>query len=239
VQNWGFMGIRCARVLRLKIDRLRPQYPIENRNHNVGMINMRKAGFGVELLFGLLLFVGFVGVASAQTPAAKPAHPPTTAERKNTVAPPVKPVEQSPNVNLQEATSTGWISRCTSEARGSAVECTIEQSAVLAKTGQLVTMVTVRVPSDTRQPLLMVHVPIGLYLPSGLMLQIDESKPEQLALQTCDLKGCYAATQISSELLTLMKEGKQLTITFQNLAKNNVAVRLTLDNFAEAYKKIE
>ena len=100
-------------------------------------------------------------------------------------------------------------------------------------------MVTVRLPSNSHEPLLMIQVPIGLYLPAGLNLQIDENKPQPLALQTCDLKGCYAATQIDPELLGSMKAGKRLAITFQNFAKNNITVRLTFENFTEAYKKIE
>jgi invasion protein IalB len=199
--------------------------------------------FGNELLLCLLLFAGVAGAAGAQSPAAKPNHagtsPAAPAERKSNVAPPVTRAQQLPNVNLQEATSTGWTSKCTSESRRSPVECTIEQSAVLANTGQVVTMATVRVPSDSHQPLLMIQVPIGLYLPAGLNLQIDENKSEPLALQTCDLKGCYTATQLSPELLGSMKTGKRLAITFQNLARNDITVRLTLDNFAEAYKKIE
>lgn len=204
---------------------------------------MRKAGFGVELLFSLLLCTSIIGGAGAQAPAAKPRHPapspPAGQTQKGNEPAAANEAQESPNVNVREAPSTGWVSRCTSEARGSTVECAMEQSAVLANTGQLVTSVTVRVPSDSHQPLLMIQVPIGLYLPAGLYLQIDKNKPELLPLQTCDLKGCYAGTQISAELLASLKAGKQLAVIFKNMAKNDVTVKLTLDNFAETYKKIE
>jgi hypothetical protein len=50
-------------------------------------------------------------------------------------------------------------------------------------------------------------------------LQIDEKKPLNLTLQTCDLKGCYAATPIAPELLAELKAGKKLAVSFQNLTK--------------------
>ena len=90
---------------------------------------------------------------------------------------------------------------------------------VLTNTGQLVASVLVRVPNDTHQPVMMIQVPVGLFLPAGLNLQIDEGKPQPVPLQTCDLKGCYAGMQMSPELIASLKAGKRLTMTFQNLAE--------------------
>jgi invasion protein IalB len=115
----------------------------------------------------------------------------------------------------------------------------MEQTVVLTGSGQLLASAVVRVPADTRQPVMMIQVPVGLYLPAGLNLQVDDEKPQPLELQTCDLKGCYAGTPLPPEMLSAMKAGKRLTITFQNLAKENIVVPLTLANFAEAYQKIQ
>jgi invasion protein IalB len=132
-----------------------------------------------------------------------------------------------------------WVSRCASEGRQGALECVAEQTAVLQKTGQLVAAVSIRVPADTHQPSLAVQIPVGLFLPAGVTLQIDDKKPLNLTLQTCDLKGCYAATPISPELLDELKGGKKLAVSFQNLTKENISVPLQLTNFDQAYQKIQ
>ncbi|MBV8765555.1 MAG: invasion associated locus B family protein, partial [Hyphomicrobiales bacterium] len=132
-----------------------------------------------------------------------------------------------------------WVSRCASEARQGALECVVEQTAVLQKTGQLVAAVSIRVPADTHQPSLAVQIPVGLFLPAGVTLQIDEKKPLNLTLQTCDLKGCYAAMPISPELLAELKAGKKLAVSFQNLTKENISVPLQLANFEQVYQKIQ
>src|SRR5262245_20509506 len=211
---------------------------------------MRKPRSGVELLFAVLFSASVEaayardgGIAIAQAP---PAHPPATqhaapapaapAQKPQTPSPAGEP-SQTQTVNVSPG--TGWAARCVSESRQSPIECSIEQTLVLPNTGQLVASVLVRVPSDTHQPVMMIQLPVGIYLPAGLSLQIDDGKAQPVPLQTCDLKGCYAGMQVSQELLASFKSGKRLTMTFQNMAKNNVTVPIPLGNFTDAYQKIQ
>jgi invasion protein IalB len=185
--------------------------------------------------------------AFAQAPqpkAARPAAPPAPPAQKAQAAAPSEPQpapspNSTPSPNASPPAGGGWVSKCVSESRQSPVDCSIEQTVVLTNTGQLVASVLVRVPTDTRQPVMMIQVPVGLYLPAGLSLQIDDGKAQPVPLQTCDLKGCYAGMQVGPELIAALKAGKRLTMTFQNMAKTNVAVPLALDNFADAYQKIQ
>ena len=70
-------------------------------------------------------------------------------------------------------------------------------------------------------------------------MQVDDGKPESLAFQTCDVKGCYALTPVSKDMLAAMKSGKIFRVTVQNLNKENVGIPLTLANFSDAYQKIQ
>ena len=115
----------------------------------------------------------------------------------------------------------------------------VEQTAILGKTGQMLASVSVRVPPSGSQPVMMVQVPVGLFLPAGINVRIDEQPPLQLVIQTCDLKGCYAGSPVSADMLKAMKAGKQLGVEFQNLSKQAITVPLTLTQFAEAYRSIQ
>jgi invasion protein IalB len=166
--------------------------------------------------------------APAQTTPATPAMPaPAPADNANGAAPANTP---SP---------PGWAARCGSASRDAPLECAIEQSAVLPKTGQLVILVNVRVPADTHTPSALIQLPLGLNLPGGAKLQVDEGKATDLQIQTCEARGCYAGTAIAPDLLAAMKSGKQLKISFQNLAKETMTVPLPLTDFAAAYDKIK
>ena len=174
---------------------------------------------------------GLCGHSHAQTPKAKnnaapiaqttPASTAAAAEGANTSAPP------------------GWVARCSSTSRGAPLECAIEQSAVLTKTGQLIVLINIRVPAETSAPVGVVQLPLGLNLPAGAKIQVDDGKTSELQIQTCEARGCYANLQISPDMLAALKSGKQLKISFQNLAKETISIPMPLADFAAAYEKIK
>ena len=56
----------------------------------------------------------------------------------------------------------------------------MEQSALLSKTGQLIALVNIRVPADTHTPVVLIQLPLGLNLPVGAKLQVDDGKTADL-----------------------------------------------------------
>jgi invasion protein IalB len=161
------------------------------------------------------------GAPRAVQTAATPATPQAEAAPANAPAPP------------------GWAARCTSVSRDAPLECAIEQTAVLSKTGQLIVLVNIRVPSDTHTPVALVQLPLGLNLPVGAKLQVDDGKAVDLQIQTCENRGCYASTPIAPELLAALKSGKQLKVSFQNLAKETITIPIPLTDFTTAFDKIK
>jgi invasion protein IalB len=133
----------------------------------------------------------------------------------------------------------GWAARCSSASRDAPLECAVEQTAILQKTGQLIILVNIRVPSDTRMPVAMVQLPLGLNLPGGAKLEVDDGRTTDLQIQTCESRGCYAGTPVGPDLLAALRSGKQLKISFQNLSKETITIPLPLGDFAAAYDKIK
>jgi invasion protein IalB len=133
----------------------------------------------------------------------------------------------------------GWAARCNSASRDGPLECAMEQQAVQSKTGQLVALVNIRVPSDTHTPVATVQLPLGLNLPVGAKFQVDDGKVVDLQIQTCEARGCFAGGPIAPDLLAAMRSGKLLKLSFQNLAKETMTVPMPLADFAAAYDKIK
>jgi invasion protein IalB len=179
----------------------------------------------------VLVVFGSSGHAQ-QAPKSRPV--PRTA---HTAAAPAAPPAETPPANA--APQPGWTARCSSISREAPLECAIEQTAVLSKTGQLIVLVNIRVPSDTHAPVALVQLPLGLNLPVGAKFQVDDEKAFDLQIQTCENRGCYASTPIAPELLATLKSGKQLKVSFQNLAKETITIPLPLADFAAAYDKIK
>jgi invasion protein IalB len=170
-----------------------------------------------------------------QSPKSKtPSHP---AQATPSPAAPLAQAELAPGSAAPP--SPGWAARCTSASRDAPLECVIEETAVLTKTGQLIVLVNVRVPSDTHVPVALVQLPLGLNLPAGAKLQVDDGKVIDVQIQTCENRGCYANAPVSPELLAALKSGKQLKVSFQNLGKETITVPMPLADFATAYDKIK
>jgi invasion protein IalB len=172
------------------------------------------------------------GAAYAQQGAKKNAAPPAPAAQP-------APAPTQPQADGAAAQQSGWVVRCTSVSRDAPLECAMEQNAVLTKTGQTIVLINIRIAPDTRTPVALLQLPLGLNLPIGAKLQVDEDKTVDLPIQTCENRGCYASTPIAPDLLGTLRSGKQLKVSFQNMAKETIAIPMPLGDFAAAYDKIK
>jgi len=190
----------------------------------------------VTVTFALVAAYAVPGPGHAQAPKSKGAPAPQAAPAPATPAPAAPQAEAAP---ANPPAPPGWSARCSSASRAAPLECLIEQTAVLTKTGQLIVLIDIRVPSDTHAPVAVIQLPLGLNLPAGAKLQVDEGKAMDLQIQTCEQRGCYTNAPIAPEMLAAMKTGKQLKVSFQNLSKETIAIPMPLTDFAAAYDKIK
>jgi len=181
------------------------------------------------------VLAGFALTVAAQNKPAQPAAKPQQAQP----APAPAPAPSAAPAPQANAAQPGWIARCNSPARQAPLECTIEQQVVVQATGQQISLVNIRVPGDTRQPVMMVQLPLGLYLPAGLTVQVDEGKGQPVAIQSCDQRACYVGLPITGELLESMKKGQRLNLSMQSINREPVTIAHLLADFAAQYAKIQ
>jgi invasion protein IalB len=171
-------------------------------------------------VFGVALWaLALIAISNPETRAQQPA--PAT-------APPPKPEAQT-----QPPT---WRVAC--DNSGKDFDCRVSQTIFLQKTGQRLLSVVVHRASKAEDPALMLHLPHGLFLPAGTTIQIDQGKLENLVIQTCDDKGCYAGAPVTKDILSALQKAEKLNVTFQDLQKQTITVPMPLAGFAEAYQKL-
>ena len=185
------------------------------------------------LVFLLTLGCPAQAAAQQQAPKAKRASP-----NAQTASPAAAP-QQAEGTPPNTPPPPGWVARCASTSREAPLECAVEETAVLTKTGQVIVLVNIRVTSDTHMPVALVQLPLGLNLPVGAKLQVDDDKAVELQIQTCENRGCYANLPIAPDMLAALRSGKQLKVSFQNLAKETITIPMPLTDFAAAYDKIK
>ena len=143
-------------------------------------------------------------------------------------------VRNSPDKNILPAS---WITQCT--GKGPDADCEVERNITIGEGRQRLISIIVRVSPGTKKSAMMLHLPVGLYLPFGVTFQVDGQKQQQLKVQSCDLEGCYAGTAVSSGMLSTMKTGEHLTVSFQDLSRTTIRVPVPLEGFNGAYGEIQ
>jgi invasion protein IalB len=132
---------------------------------------------------------------------------------------------------------TGWRVECAND--GKVLDCQTVNKVSQRETQQIVAAVAVRVPPDTRKPVLMVQLPLGIQVTEQVSVQIDEGKTERYPIQTCAQNGCFVAAPASDQVIGALRGGKTLKVAFQSLTKQTVTVTMPLGGFALAYDKIK
>ena len=128
-----------------------------------------------------------------------------------------------------------WGVTCAGTASG--LDCRAIQSLLMTNTGQL--SLAVRVPAETKKPVMLLLVPMGIYLPAGVKVQVGQDAAKTVPLQNCDGTGCLAEYAITEPELAAMLKGQALTISVQDRDKQPVSVQVPATGFPAAYGKIK
>jgi invasion protein IalB len=179
----------------------------------------------LEVLIGaiLVLLGAAAGLAQEQQPAeaAKPAQP-----------------GQAQPGQVQSGPPAIWVVSC-DDNRGR-LDCRAGQSVFVKTTGQRILSVAVRVPPDTKKPILMLQVPLGVYLPAGASLRIGKDGARTLPYKGCDRQGCVAEYAITDAEIAAMAKGSDLTISVQNQNRQPAfTLTVPVTGFAAAYAKVQ
>jgi invasion protein IalB len=81
---------------------------------------------------------------------------------------------------------------------------------------------------------LMVMVPLGMALPPGVQVKVDEGEPIKLQFTLCHAAGCTAEAEATPAVIEQMKKGKQVVVAAINLAGKAIGFPVPLTGFDKA-----
>ena len=160
----------------------------------------------------------------AQKPAAAAAKPaPEPAQ------PAAKPAQ--PDAQGAALVYSPWTRICT-EAEGRRV-CLTTKDARLPS--GLPAAGVVLVEPDKEAKKLRVSLPLGMQLPPGTRLVIDQGRPMTSPYLICVSEGCVAEYDATNDVINRLKRGKQLTVQAVSAGGEAVGISLPLDDFAKVH----
>jgi len=81
-------------------------------------------------------------------------------------------------------------------------------------------------------------LPLGVYLPSGVIMEIEGKPPLKLEYERCDRGGCYAGVVLGEILTTALREGVEGKVRFNNLNGRTISATISLKGFTAAYNAL-
>lgn len=132
------------------------------------------------------------------------------------------------------ATYQDWMLRCVAPADAPRV-CEVVQTLQAQGQGVVASVAVGRVDPKA-QPTLVIQVPAGVWLPSGVKVQLDEkSKPLQLEFKKC-LQACFAELSLDPATLAQLRAASEPgKFTFENGNRQQVSLPLSFKGFTAAF----
>ena len=131
-----------------------------------------------------------------------------------------------------------WQTRCETPPGAAYEQCAIVMSVVDQERPNLVLVVIVLNTADRKARLMRVIAPLGVLLPSGVSLRIDDVEVGRLPFLQCLANGCIAQLAMDDKLIDKLKGGKTATLGIFQTPEQGVGVPAPLAGFKEAYEQL-
>ena len=131
-----------------------------------------------------------------------------------------------------------WQMRCETPPGAQAEQCALFQSVVAEDRMNVGITVLVIKTADQKARLMRVQAPLGVLLPAGLGLKIDQTDVGRAGFVRCLPRGCYAEVTMDDALVSKLRTGQTATFFIFQTPEEGIGFPLGLKGFGEGYDKL-
>jgi invasion protein IalB len=131
-----------------------------------------------------------------------------------------------------------WETRCETPPGAAYEQCAVVLSVVDRDRPNLTLVVIVINTADRKARLMRVIAPLGVLLPSGVSLRVDDQDVGHLSFLQCLANGCIAQLALDDKILDALKNGKTATLGIFQTPEQGVGVLAPLAGFKEGYEQL-
>jgi invasion protein IalB len=143
-------------------------------------------------------------------------------------------------LSARETDYQDWRVRCETPDDGGGEQCVMFQSVTAAERDARILNVAVRYVSDDPAPIAYVAAPLGVYLPSGLAMTIDDGNPLRLPFEFCNASGCHTRLKLEGDLLQSLKQGGSAQfVIVQFTGGKQFTANVSLRGFTAAFNALK
>jgi invasion protein IalB len=131
-----------------------------------------------------------------------------------------------------------WTLRCRPASETQSRSCRIVQQLVAEDTGKPLLQILAGRFGPEKVLGAVIYVPLGVRLPPGLGIQVDERPLRVFPFERCDTKSCQARPILEGDLLNDLKAGLMGHVRFQDASGRVLVVSLSLKGFTAALRAL-
>ncbi len=169
-----------------------------------------------------------VGVSQPPADATAPA----VRDASVSIAP---PAQGEPPVR---STHGDWQVRCDTPAGAQSEQCVLMQFVTAEDRDNVGLTVIVLKTADQKARIMRVLAPLGVLLPSGLGLKIDQTDIGRAGFVRCLPNGCVAEVILEDPLLKQLEEGKTATFIIFQTPEEGIGIPISLAGFGDGFQAL-
>jgi len=131
-----------------------------------------------------------------------------------------------------------WQIRCDTPPGAQNEQCALMQSVTAEDRPNVGLTVIVLKTSDQKSRLMRVVAPLGVLLPSGLGLKIDNNDVGRAGFVRCLPNGCVAEVVMEDKLIEQMRTGQTSTFIIFQTPEEGIGFPMSLKGFGEGFDKL-
>jgi invasion protein IalB len=131
-----------------------------------------------------------------------------------------------------------WQIRCETPPGAQSEQCALFQSVIAEDRANVTLTVVVLKTADQKSRLMRVVAPLGVLLPSGLGLKIDQTDVGRAGFVRCLQRGCYAEVVMDDNLLKQLRTGTTATFIIFLTPEEGIGFPMSLKGFGDGYDKL-
>ena len=131
-----------------------------------------------------------------------------------------------------------WQVRCDTPPGAQGEQCALIQSVTAEDRANVGLTVIVLKTADQKSRLMRVVAPMGVLLPSGLGLKIDQEDVGRAGFVRCLPNGCVAEVVMDETLIKQMRTGETATFIIFQTPEEGIGFPMSLKGFGEGYDKL-
>ena len=131
-----------------------------------------------------------------------------------------------------------WETRCETPPGAAREQCALIQSVAAEDRPNITLIVIVLKTADGKSRLLRVIAPLGVLIPSGLGLKIDQADVGRAGFVRCLPNGCIAEVVMEDKLVDQMKNGQSATFIIFQTPEEGIGIPLALAGFKDAIEQL-